>query len=87
MERSRGWVIVCSFIEIVTTRPPPSRNIRGTTSRATRNDPVTFVSSTSRKPAGATSQNGCGSVMKRGLTVSMPMPALLTSMSSPPSSA
>jgi len=36
------------LIEIVTTRPPPALSIRGTTVRATRNVPVTFVSSTSR---------------------------------------
>ena len=44
-----------------------------------------LVSTTARKPAGGTSQNGCGRVMKRGLTVRMPIPALFTSMSMPPS--
>ena len=78
-------VIVCSLIEIVTTRPPPALSMRGTTSRATRNVPVALVSSTSRKPAGGTSQNGCGSVMNRGLTVRIPIPALLTRRSRPPS--
>ena len=78
-------VIVCSLIEIVTTRPAPALSMRGTTSRATRNVPVALVSSTSRKPAGVTSQNGCGSVMNRGLTVRIPIPALLTSRSRPPS--
>jgi hypothetical protein len=78
-------VIVCSFIEIVTTRPPRALSIRGTTARATRNVPVAFVSSTSRKPSGAISQNGRGSVMNRGLTVRIPITALLTSMSKPSS--
>ena len=53
-------VIVCSLIEMVTIRPPPAATIRGATARATRNAPVTFVSTTSRKPSGVTSQNGCG---------------------------
>jgi hypothetical protein len=47
---------------------------------------VTFVAKTSAKPAGAASQAGCGSVMKRGLTVRIPIPALLTSKSMPPQS-
>jgi hypothetical protein len=67
------------------TRPPPASSIIGITARATRNVPVTFVSNTSRNPAGDTCQNGCGSVRKRGLTVFIPMPALLTSTSTPPS--
>jgi hypothetical protein len=37
------------------TRPPPAASICGTTTRATRNDPVIFVSITSRKPFGETS--------------------------------
>ena len=76
--------IVCSFIETLTIRPPPSWSISGTTSRAIRKQPPSLVSTTSRNPAGGTSQNGCGSDMNRGLTVRMPMPALFTSMSMPP---
>ena len=45
---------------MVTIRPEPAATIRGATARATRNAPVTFVSITSRKPSGVTSQNGCG---------------------------
>src|SRR4051794_20636112 len=76
--------IVSRFIEMFTTRPPPARSIRGTTARATRKQPVTFVSSTSRKPSGVTAQNGCGSSRKRGFTVRIPIPALFTSTSRPP---
>jgi hypothetical protein len=43
---------------MVTTRQPPSVNIRAT-SRAIKNDPVTFVSSTSGKPPDGLC---CGSV-------------------------
>ena len=78
-------VIVCSFIEMFTIRPPPAVSIRGTTARATRKHPVTLVASTSPKPSGLTSQNGWGSVRNCGLTVRMPIPALLTSRSRPPS--
>src|SRR4029077_11997511 len=51
---------------------------------AMRKQPTSFVSTTSRKPPGSTLQNGCGSDRNRGLTVRMPIPALLTSMSTPP---
>jgi len=78
-------VIVASFIEIATSRPPPAASIRGTTARATRNEPVTFVSTTSRNPSAVTSQNACGWVRKRGLTLRMPFPALLISSPTPPS--
>src|SRR5207302_261569 len=61
-------------------------SIRGATARATRNTPVIFVSITSRKPPGGTSQNGCGSVRNRGFTVRIPIPALLTRTSNPPHS-
>lgn len=52
-------VIVDSLIEMLTIRPDPASSIRGTIARATRNVPVTFVSTRSRKPLGGTSQNGC----------------------------
>src|SRR5690242_18673065 len=70
---------------MLTTRPPPARSIRGTTADATRKQPVIFVSSTSRKPSAGTSQNGIGSDRNRGFTVRIPIPALLTSRSIPPS--
>jgi hypothetical protein len=44
-----------------------------------------LVSITARKPPAGTCQKPCGWVMKRGLTVRMPIPALFTSMSMPPS--
>jgi hypothetical protein len=50
--------IVCSFIEMLTIRPPSAASISGTTSRAIRKQPTSLVSTTSRKPAGPTSQNG-----------------------------
>src|SRR6476661_6871291 len=76
--------MVLSLMEIVTMRPPPCSSISGTIARAVRKHPVAFVSSTSRKPFGDTSQKGWGSDRKRGLTVRIPMPALLTSRSMPP---
>jgi hypothetical protein len=51
--------MVASFIEMLTIRPDPASSIIGKTARDTRNTPVTFVSNTSRKPSGETSQNGC----------------------------
>lgn len=44
-----------------------------------------MVSITARKPLTGTFQKPCGCVMKCGLTVRMPIPALFTSMSMPPS--
>lgn len=44
-----------------------------------------LVSITARNPSAETSQNPCGCVMKTGLTAIIPRPALLTSMSRPPS--
>ena len=58
--------MVDSLIEMVTRRPARASRIRGTAARATRKQPVAFVSKTSRKPLGVTSQNGCGFVMNRG---------------------
>jgi len=50
-----------------------------------RKHPTSLVSTTLLNPAGVTSQNGCGSSRNLGLTVRIPMPALLTRMSSQPS--
>ena len=61
--------------------------MRGVTSRATRKYPVRLVSTTARNPSTGTSQKPRGCVMNRGLTVRMPIPALFTSMSIPPSRA
>src|SRR5437868_13214718 len=71
-------VIVRVLIEMLMIRPAPAASIRGATARATRNNPVIFVSITSRKPPAGTSQNACGSVRNRGFTVRIPIPALLT---------
>src|SRR5437773_1813730 len=48
-------------------------------------EPPALGHGAARKPSAGTSQNPCGCVMKRGLTVRIPSPALLTSMSMPPS--